>query len=105
MNQQQVLEAVLKKIVQDKTILTKYDKLLDSLSNLYRTDIPSSLITELVKGQIDAMDSWTFMSNSVSGSDASMATYTAPKSKRYVMVPYENDVDNAKEKIESVLKG
>lgn len=104
-NQQQVLEAVLKKIVQDKTILTKYDKLLDSLSNLYRTDIPSSLITELVKGQIDAMDSWTFMSNSVSGSDASMATYTAPKSKRYVMVPYKNDVDNAKEKIESVLKG
>lgn len=105
MNQQQVLEAVLKKIVSDKTFLTKYDKLLDSLSNLYRTDIPSSLITELVKRQLDDMSGWTFLSNSVSGSDASSATYTAPKSKRYVMVPYENDVRDAHKQIEDVLNG
>lgn len=103
MNQQQVLEAVLKKIVTDKTILTKYDKLLNSLSSLYRTDIPASLITELVKEQIDDMSAWTFLSNSVSGSDASSATYTAPKSKRYVMVPYEKDVKDAHDKIVEVL--
>lgn len=105
LNQQQVLEAVLKKIVSDKTILTKYDKLLDSLSNMYRTDIPSSLITDLVKRQIDDMSGWKFLSNSVSGSDASSATYTAPNSKRYVMIPYERDVSGAHEKIEAVLKG
>ncbi len=105
LNQQQVLEAVLKKVIQDKTFLTKYDKLLDSLSSLYRTDIPSSLITEIVKRQIDDMSGWTFLNNSVSGSDASSATYTAPNSKRYVMVPYEKDVKEAHDKIESVLKG
>lgn len=105
LNQQQVLEAVLKKIVSDKTILTKYDKLLDSLSNMYRTDIPSSLITDLVKRQIDDMSGWKFLSNSVSGSDALSATYTAPNSKRYVMIPYERDVSGAHEKIEAVLKG
>lgn len=105
LNQQQVLEAVLKKVIQDKAFLTKYDKLLDSLSSLYRTDIPSSFITELVKRQIDDMSGWTFLSNSVSGSDASSATYTAPNSKRYVMVPYEKDVSEAHDKIESVLKG
>lgn len=103
LNQQQVLEAVLKKVVQDKTFLTKYDKLLDSLSSLYRTDIPASLITELVKKQLDDMSSWTFLSNSVSGSDASSATYTAPNSKRYVMVPYEKDVSEAHDKIVGVL--
>lgn len=105
LNQQQVLEAVLKKVVSDKTILTKYDKLLASLSNMYRTDIPSSLITDLVKRQIDDMSGWKFLSNSVSGLDASSATYTAPNSKRYVMIPYESDVRDAHEKIEAVLKG
>ncbi|MCH5167775.1 MAG: LCP family protein [Erysipelotrichales bacterium] len=105
LNQQQVLEAVLKKVLSDKAILTKYDKLLASLSNLYRTDIPKILITDLVKMQIDDMSGWTFISNSVSGSDASSATYTAPNSKRYVMVPYEKDVKDAHDKIISVLNG
>ncbi len=103
LNQQQVLEATLKKVISDKTILTKYDKLLDSLANSYRTDIPSSIIKELVKRQLDDMSGWEFITNSVSGSDASSPTYTAPNSKRYVMIPYEDDVKNAHDKIVEVL--
>lgn len=105
LNQQQVLEAVLKKVMSDKSILTKYDKLLESFSNLYRTDIPKKVITDLVKQQLDDMATWKFENNSVSGSDASSATYTAPNSKRYVMIPYEKDVTDAHNKIENVLKG
>lgn len=83
--------------------MTKYDKLLDSLANSYRTDIPSSIIKELVKRQLDDMSGWEFITNSVSGSDASSPTYTAPNSKRYVMIPYEDDVKNAHDKIVEVL--
>lgn len=105
LNQQQVLEAVLEKVISDKAILTKYDKLLNSLSNLYRTDIPKSIITDLVKMQIGDMSSWTFLSNSVSGKDSSGYTYSMPNSKLYVMEPNESDVKNATKLIESVLKG
>lgn len=99
LNQQQVLEAVISKITTDKSILLKYDKLLSSLSKLYKTNIPSELISMLVKNQLDDMSEYTIERQSVSGSDASMNTYTAPSKKRYVMIPYEKDIKRASENI------
>lgn len=99
LNQQQVLEAVISKITTDKTILLKYDKLLSSLSKLYKTNIPSELISLLVKYQLEDMSGYKIERQSVSGSDASMNTYTAPSKKRYVMIPYEKDVKRASENI------
>ena len=55
LNQQQVLEAVISKITTDKSILLKYDKTLSSLSKLYKTNIPSSLISLMVKNQLEDM--------------------------------------------------
>lgn len=99
LNQQQVLEAVINKVTTDKSILLKYDKLLKSLSKLYKTNIPSELISLLVKNQLEDMSGYKIERQSVSGSDASMNTYTAPSKKRYVMIPYEKDVKKASENI------
>ena len=99
LNQQQVLEAVISKITTDKSILLKYDKTLSSLSKLYKTNIPSSLISLMVKNQLEDMSAYKIERQSVSGSDASMNTYTAPSKKRYVMIPYEKDVKRASENI------
>ena len=99
LNQQQVLEAVINKVTTDKSILLKYDKLLKSLSKLYKTNIPSELISLLVKNQLEDMSGYKIKRQSVSGSDASMNTYTAPSKKRYVMIPYEKDVKKASENI------
>ena len=99
LNQQQVLEAVINKVTTDKSILLKYDKLLKSLSKLYKTNISSELISLLVKNQLEDMSSYKIERQSVSGSDASMNTYTAPSKKRYVMIPYEKDVKRASENI------
>ena len=52
-NQQQVLEAVLKKAMTNKRLLISHDDLLTSLNNLYYTDIPKELITLLVKEQLN----------------------------------------------------
>ncbi len=103
-NQQQVLEAVLKKALTNKSLLLKYDQLLASLGNLYRTDIPKEVITEFVKDQLNSMDKWTFEKQWVDGKGASLPTYTAPQFKRYVMIPNEEDVKKASEKIKQVLE-
>lgn len=102
LNQQQVLEAVINKITTDKSILLKYDKLLVGLSKLYKTNIPSDLVSLLVKNQLSDMSSYKIERQSVSGSDASMNTYTAPSKKRYVMIPYEKDVALASEAIKKI---
>lgn len=102
-NQQQVLEAVLKKALSNKNLLLKYDELLNSLGNLYRTDIPREVITAYVKEQLDTMPTWTFETQWVDGQGASLPTHTAPKYKRYVMIPYEDDVKDASMKIKTII--
>ena len=104
-NQQQVLEGVLVKAMSDKSILLKYDQLLDSLSKMYITDILRDVISEYVKMQIEDMSKWTFISQSVDGKGAMEHTYTAPKSNRYVMIPNQDTVDAARLKIKGVLEG
>ncbi|MCX4364216.1 MAG: LCP family protein [Bacilli bacterium] len=103
LNQQQVLEAVIKKVITNKSLLLKYNELLNSLSELYRTDMPKDVVTLLVKDQLENMNSWNFESQTVSGSDASSPTHTAPKSKRYVMIPYAQDVKRAHDKINEIM--
>lgn len=103
-NQQQVLEATFKKLASDSSILLKYDELLTSLKNLYMTDIPRSVISDYVKMQLNDMASWKFISQSVDGKGLMTATYTAPKSKRYVMVPNEATVEKARNKMKEVLE-
>ena len=103
LNQQQVLEAVMKKVMTNRTMLLKYNELLNSLSELYRTDMPKDIVTMLVKDQLENMSSWKFESQTVSGADASSPTHTAPNSKRYVMVPYDKDVKRAHDKILEIM--
>ena len=102
-NQQQVLEAVIKKISKNKSLLLKYDKILDSLKNTYKTNIPSDFIKEVVKEQIDNMPSWNIKKQQVTGSGAMLETYTAPGKRRSVVVPNMSSVKKASENIESFM--
>ncbi len=100
-NQQQVLMAVVDKVITDKSILTKYDKLLESFSDLYRTDIPADYIKLLVKDQINDMKSWKIERQAVSGYGAFAETYTSSGAERWVMVPDMDSIEEATAKINS----
>lgn len=104
-NQQQVLEAVIEKVVISKSLLIKYEEFLDSFSELYRTDIPDTLIKAYIKNQLKDMSAWKIEKQWVDGKSASKQTYTMPGRNLYVMVPDEDSVSSAKKKIETVIKG
>ena len=59
-------------------------------------------ITSLVKKQIKEMANWTIEKQVLTGSDSSELTYTFPKSYGYVMIPDEESVENAKNKINEI---
>ena len=99
LNQQQVLEAVINKIFDNKTLLLKYDELLKAFSALYITDIPQEFIQEFIKEQINDMSKWTIIKQSVNGTGASKETYSMPGRDLYVMIPDVNTVKNASKKI------
>ena len=102
-NQQQVIEAVLNKIMTDKSMLLKYDSLLSSFSELYKTNLPKELITLLIKQQLEDMSSWTIEKQTLSGYDGSNYTYSWPNQLLYVMIPDTKSVENAITKIDKVL--
>lgn len=102
-NQQHVIEAVMKKVLNSTTLLTKYTDILDSLKGSFQTNIAQDDISALVKEQINNMSSWTIKSNSLTGTGASSSTYSMGSTKLYVMVPNSTSVTSAKEKIDEVL--
>lgn len=104
-NQQQVLEAIIAKITKDKSLLSKYDKLLEKFSELYRTDIPSDLIKLIVKDQLSNMKSWKVEKQQVSGTGAKRETYSMPGRSLYVMIPDMSSVKEARNKINKMKEG
>lgn len=102
-NQQQIIEAILDKVMTNKSLLLKYDSLLNSFSELYKTDIPKELITLLIKQQLEDMSSWTIEKQSLLGYDSSNQTYSWPGQYLYVMIPDENSLNSAINKINEIL--
>ena len=103
LNGQQVLKAVLEKVMTNKSLLLKYNQILKSINELYVTDIPSSYIKKLIKNQLNDMTSWTFESNSVNGTGDKKETYSMPNTKTYVMIPNYEDVSNATRELNNIL--
>ena len=104
-NQQQVLEAIIEKIIKDKSILKKYDQVLESFSNLYRTDISEDYIKMIVKDQLTNMSDWTIERQYVTGNGAMLETYSMPGRNLWVMIPNEESMTKAKEKLNEVYNG
>ena len=101
-NQQALFSAVLDKVV-SKNIITKYNKLLDSVHGSFVTNIKMSRLTALARMQLSKKIVWNVATNSLSGSDGSNYTYSAPSFKAYVMVPDSSSVMEAHDKIQSVF--
>jgi LCP family protein required for cell wall assembly len=105
-NQQQVLEAIFTKVITDKSLLVRYDEVLNSLSSLYVTDIPSSFIKMSVKQQLSDMKSWKIEKQQVSGEGKmGVETYSMPGWKLWVMLPYESSVKKNSQNINDMING
>ncbi len=101
-NQQLVLTAIINKVL-SAGIITNYNSLLNALSGEFLTNITNKEITDLIKWQIDGMYSWDIETISLDGSNAFDYTYSYKNQKLYVMMPYPESVNSAKEKIKNVL--
>lgn len=102
-NQQAVIEAVIKKVLNSTTVLTKYTDILEALKGSFQTNIAQDDISALVKDQINNMSSWSVKTNSLTGTGASSSTYSMGSTPLYVMVPSSTSVNDAKDKIDKVL--
>ena len=103
-NQQQVIQLLFNKLSSTKSLLTNYDKIMKALEGTFDTNLSTDNITSLIQFQLDDMRGWEFETANVTGSDASSETYSFPKQKLYVMIPNQESINEAKAKIEGILK-
>ena len=101
-NQQLVLKSIINKLLSSK-IITNYNDLLNSLNNKFLTNMKDEELTKLIKWQIDGMYNWDILNISLNGTDSYQYTYSYQKQLLYVMLPDEESVNTAKEKINSVM--
>ena len=104
-NQQKVIEAIMNKVLNSKTILTKYTNILDSLSQSFNTNIDQNEISNIVKMQLESMPKWKISEFSLTGTDAERPTYSmGSQLPLYVMLPDNNSIEKAKNEINRVMQ-
>lgn len=100
-NCRQIFEKILEKSL-SLTTLTNYEELLNSVSNLYQTNINKTTIQTLIKNIIN--NKYEIIEQSIDGTDGE--NYIRLNTvKSYVMYPDIQTVNNAKEKINQILNG
>lgn len=104
-HQMAVIQAVIQKVTTGTTIIENYTGILESITGMFKTDITSGEIGELVKMQLEDMASWNIQSYAVTGTGGSDITYSMPGLYCYVMYPDQNTVDYAAHLIDRVFAG
>ena len=101
-NQQQVIEAIIKKITESNDI-NNYLSLLNTLENSFQTNIDKKLINSFINLQVKKKFNWSVESTEVNGYDSGNYTYSYPGQYLYVMEPDYNTVETAKNRIKELL--
>lgn len=104
-NQMKVITALIEKMTNGTTIITKYTDILASLGDTFKTDLEMSDISKLVKMQLTDMAKWNISTFAVYGTDGSEKTYSDPTCYAYVMYPDEGVVKYAGALVQKVLNG
>ena len=102
-NQQAVITSIIKKLSNPKYLI-RYNRILDSINDTMETDLNYDEITSFVKFELTNLSKWTVESISLDGEGAMLPTYSMGSNlPLYVMIPNEDTINAAKEKINEYL--
>ena len=102
-NQEKIITALLQKLQQDKTNLTKLDQIFNSIAKNVQTNFTPDDLKYLVQKQLTNFSNWQIESIDVDGKADITSTYTYPEPKHFVWHPYQDTVDKAKTKLQEYL--
>lgn len=110
-NQMLMLKAILKKCC-SASIITKMDKVFESLSSSFETNMSAQEIKSLINMQIDDMASWDVQTYHLDGDASKRTSQLATvgdvtkfnKDGVFITLPDQQSIDKAKEYIQLVMK-
>ena len=102
-NQQQVIIAVFNKLTSGTTLLTEYTNILSVLDGKFATNMDTKEITDYIKYELNDLKNYTIKTTQLDGYGSMGETYSYPGQDLWIMIPYEETIDNAKNLINKVL--
>ncbi len=102
-NQEQVIKAILEKLMGSTTLLSRYSEILNALAGTFETDLGVEDMTKFVKKQLDEMKGWSFENSNLDGTTGPAYTYSYRSQYLSVMFPDETSIETAKAKIQEIL--
>lgn len=102
-NQQEVIKAIFNKVSNGTTLISEYTNILKVLDGKFATNMDMNEVLNLVKYEVNDLKNYHIESTQVDGSGAMLKTYSYPYQDLWVMIPYQDTINSAKEKINTVL--
>lgn len=98
-NEQLVLQAIIRKMTSSKTLLTKYDDILDVLGANIKTSLSPSDMSAAVRFQLANMPKWDMQSMELQNGGDGLETVYSVSGNVYVMYPDDQSIQEAKNAI------
>ena len=104
-HQMKVITAVIEKATSGTTIINNYSEILESVEGMFLMNVPTELISSLMKMQLSDMAKWNIVSYSATGSYAMAECYSVPGMELSVLKPSYSSVNKASRLIDMVFAG
>lgn len=102
-NQEAVIKAIIDK-ASSSSIISNYSSIISSLESSFITNIDKDDIYKLARYQMNNEINWEVTNANAKGYDAFDVTYSAGKTKLYVMKPDEDSLMSVKTSLSSILE-
>ena len=102
-NQQEVIKAIFNKVSNGSTILSEYTNILNVLDGKFATNMDMDEVLNLVKYELNDLKNYHIEPIQVDGYGSTGKTYSYPYEDLWIMIPDENTINDAKDKINKVL--
>lgn len=104
-NQQAVMMAIINKLI-SPSVITHYKDVLNQVEGTFETNMSSQDILKVIQKQLDNMQGYTMTNKYLTGTGTmKKGLYSMPKSNLYTMIPNEQEVKDAKQKINEIYNG
>ena len=105
LNQQKVLKAIFKKITTSDALLMNYPEILKAVEKDMQTDMPMSMISALVRNQLDTGDEWDIKRQQVKGKMDQKGTWSmGPLRPLDVCIINEESLKNCADRINELAE-
>lgn len=102
-NQQEVIKAIFNKVSSGTTIISEYTNILNVLDGKFATNMDMDEVLNLVKYELNDLKNYHIESTQVDGYGSMGKTYSYPYEDLWIMIPDENTINDAKDKITKIL--